>query len=49
MKGKNVSFPAGTKMSVKVVADTDLKVRLDNLAEMMNPAKPHGVVIQINQ
>lgn len=49
MKGKNVSFPAGTKMSAKVVADTDLKVRLDNLAEMMNPAKPHGVVIQINQ
>ena len=49
MKGKNVSFPAGTKMSAKVVADTDLNVRLDNLAEMMNPAKPHGVVIQINQ
>lgn len=49
MKGKNVSFPAGTKMSTKVVADTDLNVRLDNLAEMMNPAKPHGVVIQINQ
>ena len=49
MKGKNVSFPAGTKMSAKVVADTDLNVRLDNLAEMMNPAKPQGVVIQINQ
>lgn len=49
MKGKNVSFPVGTKMAAKVVADTDLKVRLDNLAEIMNPAKPHGVVIQINQ
>lgn len=49
MKGKNVSFPAGTKMAAKVVADTDLKVRLEDLAEAMNPKKPHGVVIQINQ
>lgn len=49
MKGKNVSFPAGSKMSAKVVADTDLKVRLEDLAEAMNPAKPHGVIIQIRQ
>lgn len=49
MKGKNVSFPAGTKMAAKVVADTDLKVRLEDLAEAMNPNKPHGVVIQISQ
>ena len=49
MKGKNVSFPAGTKMAAKVVADTDLKVRLEDLSEAMNPNKPHGVVIQISQ
>ena len=49
MKGKNVSFPAGSKMSAKVVADTDLNVQLDDLAEAMSPHKPHGVVIQIAQ
>lgn len=49
MKGKNVSFPAGTKMAAKVVADTDLKVKLEDLAEAMNPNRPHGIIIQINQ
>ena len=49
MKGKNVSFPAGSKMTAKVVADTDLKVKIENLAEEMNPTKPHGVVIQLTQ
>lgn len=49
MKGKNVSFPAGTKMAAKVVADTDLNVKLENLAEAMNPDRPHGIIIQINQ
>ena len=49
MKGKNVSFPAGSKMSAKVVADTDLNVQLDDLSEAMSPNKPHGVVIQIAQ
>ena len=49
MKGKNVSFPAGSKMSAKVVADTDLNVQLDDLSEAMNPSKPHGVVIQLSQ
>lgn len=49
MKGKNVTFPAGSKMMAKVVTDTDLKVKLENLAEEMNPEKPHGVVIQLTQ
>lgn len=47
MKGKNVSFPAGTKLSAKVVSDTDLNVSLDNLAEAMNPDKPHGISITL--
>ncbi len=45
MKGKNVSFPAGSKFAAKVVNDTDLNATLDNLAEVMNPNKPHGVTI----
>ncbi|WP_297569407.1 hypothetical protein [uncultured Anaerovibrio sp.] len=49
MKGKNVTFPAGSKMMAKVVADTDLKVKIENLAKEMNPARPHGVVIQLAQ
>lgn len=49
MKGKNVSFPAGTKMAAKVVADTDLKVKLEDLAKAMNPNRPHGIIIQIKQ
>ena len=47
MKGKNVSFPAGTKMAAKVTEDTDLNVLLENLAEEMNPEKPHGTVITL--
>ncbi len=47
MKGKNVSFPAGSKFSAKVIEDTDLKVSLEQLAEVMDPAKPHGVSITI--
>lgn len=49
MKGKNVTFPAGSKMMAKVVTDTDLKVKIENLAEEMNPEKPQGVVIQLTQ
>ena len=29
MKGKNISLPAGSKMTAKVVADTDLKVKIE--------------------
>lgn len=47
MKGKNVSFPAGSKFAAKVVADTDLEVPLDKLAEAFNPDKPHGVNITL--
>ena len=47
MKGKNVSFPAGSKFAAKVKIDTDLNVTLDNLAEEMNPNKPHGVSITL--
>ena len=47
MKGKNVSFPAGSKFAAKVVNDTDLNVKLDNLAEAMDPSKPHGVSITL--
>ncbi len=47
MKGKNVTFPAGSKFAAKVVADTDLNVPLDRLAEELNPDKPHGVSITL--
>lgn len=47
MKGKNVSFPAGSKFAAKVIHDTDLDVPLENLAEAMNPDKPHGVSITL--
>ena len=47
MKGKNVTFPAGSKFAAKVVADTDLDVPLDRLAEEFAPNKPHGVSITL--
>ena len=47
MKGKNVNFPAGSKFAAKVVADTDLNVPLDKLAEELDPNKPHGVSITL--
>lgn len=47
MKGKNVTFPAGSKFAAKVVADTDLEVPLDGLAEAFAPNKPHGVSITL--
>lgn len=47
MKGKNVSFPAGSVFDARVTADTDLNVTLDELADVMNPNKPHGVSITI--
>ena len=47
MKGANVRVPAGTKVMSKVKADTDLMTKLDNLAEAMDPAKPHGVSITL--
>lgn len=47
MKGKNVNFPAGSKFAAKVIADTDLEVPLDRLAEAFSPDKPHGVSITL--
>lgn len=47
MKGSNVRIPAGTKVMSKVKHDTDLMVKLDNLAEAMDPEKPHGVSITL--
>ena len=47
MKGKNVSFPAGTTFEAKVSADTDLEVSLEGLADAMNPKTPHGVTITL--
>lgn len=47
MKGKNVSFPAGSVFDARVTSDTDLNVTLEELPEAMNPAKPHGVSITI--
>lgn len=45
MKGKNVSFPEGSVFEARVTKDTDLNVTLDQLAEAMDPTKPHGVEI----
>lgn len=47
MKGKNVSFPAGSVFDARVTSDTDLNVTLEDLPEAMNPDKPHGVSITI--
>ena len=47
MKGKNITIPAGTQLQVKVKSDTDLKVKLDELATAMDPNVPHGVSITL--
>ncbi|MBR6712525.1 MAG: hypothetical protein IKI76_05950 [Selenomonadaceae bacterium] len=47
MKGKNVVYNEGLKFDVQVTADTDLKVPLENLQEVMDMSKPHGVSIHI--
>jgi len=49
MKGSNVSCPVGSKIDAIIPEDTDLNVTFDNLADAMNPAKPHGVVILLKQ
>lgn len=40
MKGKNVEFPAGSHFQAKVVSDTDLLVKLSDLAVAMIPINP---------
>ncbi len=47
MKGPNAHIPAGTQIEVKVKEDTDLQTSLEDLAETMNPNKPHGVSITL--
>lgn len=47
MKGKNVSFPAGSVFDARVTSDTDLNVTLEDLPQAMDPEKPHGVSITI--
>lgn len=47
MKGKNVSFPAGSKFNAVVTADTDLNVTLEDLPNAMNPNVAHGVSITL--
>ena len=49
MKGKNVTFKAGTEFNARVTADTNLKATLDGLAEAMDSNKPHGTVIIITK
>ena len=46
MKGKNVSVPAGTKLSAVVANDTDLNVKLSDLATVMDSRKSRGVIIK---
>ena len=47
MKGRNAVIPAKFQVEAEVTADTDLGIPLANLAEEMNPAKPHGVNIEL--
>lgn len=47
MKGKNVYVQPGTKFNCVVSKNTDLNVKLDDLADVMSPDRPHGVSITI--
>lgn len=49
MRGKNVNFPTGSKFDAIVTADTDLNVTFGELADAMNPSKPHGTSIILQQ
>lgn len=48
MKGTNISYPQGQIFITTVSEDTDLEATNDNLAEAMNPNKPHGTSIVVN-
>ena len=45
MKGSNINYPAGTPFEVEVRENTDLEATPENLKEVMNPNKPHGIEI----
>lgn len=47
MKGKNVVIPARTQFKAEVEENTDLGVTWDELADAMDPEKPHGVEITV--
>jgi len=47
MKGSNINYPAGTMFEVEVREDVDLGCRLEDLAKVMDPKKPHGVSVKI--
>ena len=49
MKGTNVQCVEGTKVQAVVPKDTDLNITFDELADAMNPNKPHGVNIILRQ
>ena len=47
MKGSNITFPAGTDFEVIVKNNVDLMATPENLAEVMNPKKVHGLELQV--
>lgn len=47
MKGSNITYPEGTMFEVEVREDVDLGCKKTELAEAMNPNKPHGVSIRM--
>lgn len=47
MKGKNVVYNEGLQFDVEVTADTDLNVKLSELAEAMDESRPHGVIVKL--
>lgn len=49
MKGKNVIYNPGMKFDAEVTTDTDLNTTIEDLPTAMNPAKPHGTVINLTK
>ncbi len=47
MKGTNAEYPVGTQLTVTVQDDVDLLATPEQLVEVMNPAIPHGVELQV--
>lgn len=47
MKGKNVHYSKGDRFDATVAEDTDLKVKISDLATAMDLNKPHGVAITL--
>lgn len=47
MKGKNVTYPAGTNFEVEVRNNVDLNATPENLAEVMDSSRPRGIELQV--